>query len=283
MTEVAHLETPSRLMNDFLEEYRSEESVRKYSNETAGNGISYLLNHEYAEIYLDVLENCIPKSRRQQGIRLWEFGCGAGMNLLHLVSLMQRHGIAVDCAYGTDFSETLIEAARKDALRYLPPELSKKVSFCLAKNESLAEDVTRELRVPEEKLIGSFDLLLGVNTIRYSHRLSNQIECAKGIYNLLAKGGVCVNIDMNDKFPVFRSKIRDWKKGDALATYIPSLEQYAEPFESVGFEILKKGNFCWIPHSAGRGMTAFMKTLTPVLNALARSRAMRSLVIARKA
>lgn len=283
MTEAVHLDTPSKLMNDFLEEYRSEESVRKYSNETAGNGISSLLNHEYAEIYLDVLENCIPKTRRQKGIRLWEFGCGAGMNLIHLVSLMEKRGITVDCAYGTDFSETLIEAARHDARQFLPAELGKKVNFCLAKNESLVEDVTREMRIPEEALLGSFDLLLGVNTIRYSHRLSNQIDCTKGIYNLLAKGGVCVNIDMNDKFPAFRSRIRDWKKGDALATYIPSLDEYAEPFKSVGFEILKKKNFCWIPHSAGRGLTSFMRTITPVLNAIARSRAMRSLVVARKA
>jgi len=121
MAEAVHLETSSKLMNDFLEEYRSEESVRKYSNDTAGNGISYLLNHEYAKIYLDILENCIPKSRRQKGIRLWEFGCGAGMNLLHLVSMMERRGIAVDCAYGTDFSETLIEAARHEVRQYLPP------------------------------------------------------------------------------------------------------------------------------------------------------------------
>ena len=283
MTEAVHLETPSKLMNDFLEEYRSEDSIRKYSNETAGNGISYLLNHEYAGIYLDVLKNCIPKSKQQKGIRLWEFGCGAGMNLLHLISLMEQCGIAVECAYGTDFSETLMEAARHDARQYLSPELSKKVRFCLAKNESLVEDVARELGIPAESLLGSFDLLLGVNTIRYSHRLSNHMDCAKGIYNLLAKGGVCINIDMNDKFPAFRSRIRDWKKGDALATYIPSLDEYAEPFKSVGFEILKKKNFCWIPHSAGRGLTAFMRTLTPVLNAVARSRAMRSLVVARKA
>src|SRR5437763_1443228 len=283
MAEAVHLETSSKLMNDFLEEYRSEESVRKYANDTAGNGISYLLNHEYAKIYLDILENCIPKSRRQKGIRLWEFGCGAGMNLLHLVSMMERRGIAVDCAYGTDFSETLIEAARHEVRQYLPPELSKKVSFCLAKNENLVEDVTRETGIPGEALLGSFDLLLGVNTIRYSHRLSNHIDCAKGIYNLLAEGGVCVNIDMNGKFPAFRSKLRDWKKGDAKATYIPSLDEYADPFASVGFEILRKENFCWIPHSAGRGLTAFMRTLTPMLNAVARGRAMRSLVVARKA
>lgn len=280
MTEVAHLETPSKMMNDFLEEYRSEESVRKYSTDTAGNGISYLLNHDYAEIYLDVLENCIPKSRRQKGIRIWEFGCGAGMNLLHLISLMERRGIPLDSAYGTDFSEPLIEAARREARQYLPPKQSANVRFCMAKNESLVEDATSGLGMPAEALLGSFDLLLGVNTIRYSHRLSNQIECARGIFNLLANGGVCIIIDMNNKFPAFRSRFRDAQNPEA--TYLPTLDEYAAPFASVGFEILKKENFCWIPHSAGPGLTAFMRAVGPMLNGVARSRAMRSLVIARK-
>lgn len=280
MTEAAHLETHSKLMNDYLEEYRSEESVRKYSTETAGNGISYLLNHDYAEIYLDVLENCIPRSRRQKGIRMWEFGCGAGMNLVHLVSLMERRGIPLDCAYGTDFSEPLIEAARREAKQYLLPKRTANVHFCLAKNESLVDDVTRGLGIPAETLVGSFDLLLGVNTIRYSHRLSNQIECARGIFNLLAGGGVCIIIDMNNKFPAFRSRFRDARNPEA--TYLPTLDEYAAPFAAVGFEIMRKENFCWIPHSAGPGLTAIMRTLAPVLNTVSRSRAMRSLVIARK-
>jgi Methyltransferase domain len=280
MTEVAHLETPSKLMKDFLEEYRSEASIRKYSTETAGNGISYLLNHDYAEIYLDVLENCIPKASRQKAIRMWEFGCGAGMNLLHLVSLMERRGIPLDCAYGTDFSEPLIEAARHETRQYLPAGQDAKVRFCTAKNESLVEDATVGLGLPAETLLGSFDLVFGVNTIRYSHRLSNQIDCAKGIFNLLAKGGVCIIIDMNNKFPAFRSRFRDAQNPGA--TYLPTLDEYAAPLASVGFEILKKENFCWVPHSAGRGLTTFMRTLAPVLNTVARSRAMRSLVIGRK-
>jgi len=70
MAEVAHLESPSKLMNEFLKEYRSESSIRKYSNETAGTGISYLLDHDYADIYLDVLQKWIPKARRQKGIRV---------------------------------------------------------------------------------------------------------------------------------------------------------------------------------------------------------------------
>lgn len=282
MAEAAQLETSSKLMDGFLKEYRSDESIRKYSNETAGNGISYLLDHEYAEIYLDVLENHIPKVRREKGIRMWEFGCGAGMNLLRLVSLLERRAIALDCAYGTDFSDTLIEAARREAQQYLPAKQSAKVRFCIAKNESLVEDVTQGQGLPPEALPGSFDFVLGVNTIRYCHRLSNQMECAKGIYNLLAPGGVCVVIDMNNKFPAFRSRVRDWLDRDPEATYLPSLDEYAAPFDSAGFEILRKKNFCWIPHSAGSGLTAVMKTLSPALNAVCRSRAMRSLVIARK-
>lgn len=282
MAEAAQLETSSKLMDSFLKEYRSDESIRKYSNETAGNGISYLLNHEYAEIYLDALENHIPKERREKGIRMWEFGCGAGMNLLHLVSLLEHRGIVLDVAYGTDFSDTLIAAAQREAVQYLGPERSARVQFCLAKNESLVEDVTQGQGVAPQALLGTFDLLLGVNTIRYSHRLSNEVECAKGIYNLLASGGVCVVIDMNDKFPAFRSRVRDWLDRDPEATYLPSLDEYVAPFESVGFEILRKENFCWIPHSAGPGLTALMKTLSPMLNAVSRSRAMRSLVVARK-
>ena len=75
----------------FLHEYNSEESSRKYTRETAGCGISYLLNHDYGDLYLEVLEKYIPKVTRQRGIRLWEFGCGGAMNLMHLVSPKQNH------------------------------------------------------------------------------------------------------------------------------------------------------------------------------------------------
>lgn len=282
MTKTMHYEIPSKLNDDFLKEYSSEESIRRYTKETAGYGISYLLNHDYGEIYFSVLDKYIPKSRIQKGIRLWEFGCGGGMNLLHLVSAMERRGIVIDRAYGTDFSERLIEAANREARTYLSPEQREKVQFCIAKNENLVAGVTEGLGIPREDLLGSFDLVIGVNTIRYCHRLMNQNECVKGISDLLAPGGVCVVIDMNNKFPAFRSRFRDRLTKEKESTYLPSLDEYGSPFRAAGFEILKNENFCWIPHSAGYALTTVMKGLTPVLDTLANSRAMRSLVISRK-
>ena len=69
---------------------------------------------------------------------------------------------------------------------------------------------------------GSFDFILGVNTLRYCHRLNNEKECAQGIHDLLKGGGVCVVIDMND--------------------------EYARLFASTGFEIRGKEHSTWIPH-----------------------------------
>jgi len=156
------------------------------------------------------------------------------------------------------------------------------VHFCVARNENLIEDVTQGLGIRREALLGSFDLIIGVNTIRYCHRLLNENECVTAISDLLVDGGVCVVIDMNNKFPAFRSRFRDRLTKEQQATYLPTLDEYARPFSSGSFEILKKENFCWIPHSAGSALTTVMKTLTPMLNALAHGSAMRSLVISRK-
>ena len=275
-------DNPSVLSGEFLEEYSTKDSLRRYTKETAGNGISYLLDHDYGEIYFNVIENQIPKSRVQKGVRLWEFGCGAGMNLIHLVSALERRGVQVEFAVGTDFSDALLGAAKREAKRYLTPEQNKKVQFCIASHETLIEEVTKGLGVPKEALLGSFDVMLGVNTIRYSHRLMTEKEVAATITSLLADRGVCIVIDMNNRFPAFRSRFHDRLVKDAKALYLPSLEEYARPFSSAGLQILKQANFCWIPHSAGSGLTAVMRALTPVLNTIVPSRAMRSLVIAQK-
>ena len=275
-------DNPSVLSGEFLEEYSTKDSLRRYTKETAGNGISYLLDHDYGEIYFNVIENQIPKSRVQKGVRLWEFGCGAGMNLIHLVSALERRGVQVEFAVGTDFSDALLGAAKREAKRYLTPEQNKKVQFCVASHETLIEQVTKELGVPKEALLGSFDVMLGVNTIRYSHRLMTEKEVAATITSLLADRGVCIVIDMNNRFPAFRSRFHDRLVKGAKALYLPSLEEYARPFSSAGLQILKQANFCWIPHSAGSGLTAVMRALTPVLNTIVPSRAMRSLVIAQK-
>jgi len=275
-------DNPSVLSGEFLEEYSTKDSLRRYTKETAGNGISYLLDHDYGEIYFNVIENQIPKSRVQKGVRLWEFGCGAGMNLIHLVSALERRGVQVEFAVGTDFSDALLGAAKREAKRYLTPEQNKKVQFCVASHETLIEEVTKGLGVPKEALLGSFDVMLGVNTIRYSHRLMTEKEVAATITSLLADRGVCIVIDMNNRFPAFRSRFHDRLVKGAKALYLPSLEEYARPFSSAGLQILKQANFCWIPHSAGSGLTAVMRALTPVLNTIVPSRAMRSLVIAQK-
>src|ERR1700687_1571341 len=148
---VSH-DNPSVLNSEFLEEYSSEDSLRRYSKETAGQGISYLLDHDYGDIYFGVIENQIPKARIQKGIRLWEFGCGAGMNLLFLVGALERRGIRVELAVGTDFSEALIDAAERQAKTYLTPEQNQKVRFCAARHENLIEEVTTGLGVRKEDL-----------------------------------------------------------------------------------------------------------------------------------
>lgn len=152
----------------------------------------------------------------------------------------------------------------------------------MARNEDLIEEGARGLGLPKDGLLGSFDLVFGVNTIRYGHRLKNVDRCVADISGLLRVGGVCVMIDMNRRFPAFRSRLRTWPNRDAEDTFLPTIEEYSHPFSSAGFEIVKKKTFCWIPHSAGRSLTTVMKTLTPFLNTLVPSRAMRSLVIARK-
>src|SRR5208337_1313834 len=112
-----------------------------------GDGIGYLLDHEYGKINLDCIERYIPKSRLKTGIRLWEFGCGGGMNLLHLVSVLGRQGIPVDLACGTDFSETLIAAARNEAMNHIAPDQINKVRFTVASNEGLVEEGANGLGV----------------------------------------------------------------------------------------------------------------------------------------
>jgi SAM-dependent methyltransferase len=231
---------------------------------------------------MDVLENYIPKERRRSGVRVLEFGCGAGMNLLHLMSMMARREIALERAYGTDFSDKMIEAARYEASHQLTSERRKTVHFCVAKNETLATEMGANLGVPPDALLGTFDLIIGVNTIRYCHRLDNELDCVRGIQGLLKPGGVCIIIDMNNGFPLFRSRFRDRMTKEKKACYLPTLEEYARPFSKLGFEILRKEHFCWIPHSASQRLTSLLRALTPALNVLAPKSAMRSLVISRR-
>jgi SAM-dependent methyltransferase len=273
------MENTEQINEKFLEEYGSEDAVRKYTTGTAGFGINYLLRNDYARVYVDAVDSYLRTSPPRP-LRLLEFGCGAGMNIITLVSLLERKGIPVECAYGTDFSARLVDSAVQEAKSSLTPELAKKLTFHVARNERLAEDLAVARGKPVADLLGFFDLIIGVNTFRYCHRLGKEQDCAADIYRLLRPGGVCVNIDMNNRFPVFRSHLKH--SADPAECYLPSLEEYATPFKNAGFEIKKKENFCWIPHSAGRSLTNCCRLASPLLNLVARGRAMRSLVVGRK-
>lgn len=268
----------------FFREYTSRDAILKYTKATAGFGISYLLDHDYKAIYLDALRHLsVPAG--PNGFRMLEFGCGGGMNLLHLMSVLGRHGFKIDSAIGTDFSPVLIEAANKETESYLAPPERDRVRFCVAKNETLLEELSTALKQEPSKLENSFQFIIGVNTIRYCHRSGKQLDCARDIFRLLAPGGVCVVIDMNNRFPAFRSALKSkfrGKKEREEECYLPSLEEYTAPFQQAGFEVLRSEHFCWIPHSAGRLMTGLLRPLSPVLTTIAGSRAMRSLVVAKK-
>jgi SAM-dependent methyltransferase len=266
----------------FFREYTSQAAIAKYSRATAGCGISYLLDHDYKEIYLKTLR-LLPVEIRQGGLRVLEFGCGAGMNLLHLVSLLTRQGMRVASAVGTDFSPVLIETAKREAQSYLRENEFSGLEFHIARSESIISDIAASIGKARTTFENSFHFILGVNTIRYCHAAKKEMDNVHDLFNLLAPGGVCVVIDMNDRFPLFRSELRNrlrWKKKPQC--YIPSLEEYTEPFVRAGFEVLRSEHFCWVPHSAGKFMTGLFSQISPALNKIARSRAMRSLVVSRK-
>ena len=271
-------------LDPYYQEYTAPSAILRYSKATAGYGIGYLLEHDYKRVYLDAVRT-MKTGATNGGLQILEFGCGAGMNLVHLMSVLRREGVQVRRALGTDFSPTLIDAARKDARSYLPKDDQSKVEFYVGKNETLVNDLCTALRQPRKELLREFDLILSVNTVRYCHRSNTQVNCAKDLFDLLKSGGVCVNIDMSDRFLFFRSSFRPGareKKKKGREAYLPSLQEYAAPFEQVGFEILKKEHFCWIPHSASALMCIGLSAASPVLNVVARSRAMRSLVVVRK-
>jgi len=275
------LDSELNSMDVYLEEYSSLDAVRKYTSSTAGYGIDYLLENDYANVYLTAI-NQFLKVAEGTPLRVLEFGCGGGMNIIRLLTLLQRKGKKVEHAIGADFSETLIEAARAEAKTLLSEGNQKKIRFVVARNEALVKDLAAGMNVSEKKLENSFHLILGVNTFRYCHRLGKESNCAHAIAELLVPGGICIMIDMNRKFPAFRSKLRSSRKPKE-EEYLPSLEEYASPFAKAGFEILRKENFCWIPHSAGPTLTRLCRISAPVLNIVAKPFAMRSLVISRKA
>lgn len=268
-------------MDVYLEEYSADNAITRYTSRTAGHGISYLLGHDYAEIYRSAIDRFlqVPADRP---LRLLEFGCGGGMNIITLVSLLEKEGRSVELAVGTDFSERLIAAANNESKTLLSPASREKMHFAVARNENIVADLQKDGVLAAGELSNSFHVILGVNTFRYCHRLGKENKCASELASLLAPGGICIMIDMNRKFPAFRSKFRDRKTKPEAERYLPSLDEYSSPFAAAGLEVLRRENFCWVPHSAGPWLTRVCRLAAPILDVIAKPRAMRSLVVSRK-
>ena len=164
-------------------------------------------------------------------LRLLEYGCGAGMNLLY---------------------------------------------------EGLCEDLSANLSRPKKELVNQFDLVVGVNTFRYAVRLRKAAECSNDIASLLKPGGYSIVIDTNNRFRLFRSRLRDRLVKPTSQTWLPTLGQYVAPFEAAGLEVVQQRNSCWVPHSANGLLLTPMRGAAPVLDLIASTYAMRSLVVARK-
>lgn len=281
-TTTSRAEGEDQRVERFFREYTSKDEILKYTRAKAGFGINHLLDHDYKAVYLEAL-SLLPQQTREGGIRILEFGCGGGMNLLHLISMMSSNGIQVAYAVGTDFSPAMIEAARREAKDCLRGQDFHSLKFCVARNESLINDLSTSAVINNSRLQNSFHFIIGVNTIRYCHDAKRERDCVRDIFNLLLPGGICVVIDMNNRFPLFRSDLKNrLRLKKEKQCYVPSLEEYAAPFVKEGFELLRREHFCWIPHSAGRFMAGLLRTLSPILDVFARSRAMRSLVVAKK-
>jgi SAM-dependent methyltransferase len=268
-------------MNVYLEEYSAEETVQKYVSKSAGSGIAYLLQHVYGPLYEEQIDKLIRQSGSQRSFRVLEYGCGGGMNLIWIVRSLLNRNIKIDLAVGTDFAEKMVLAAEKEASWSLPSGARDRVSFHPVANENLDRDLPKELGLSLSELQNSFDLIVGVNTFRYCFRIGYEAKSAGDIFSLLRPGGRSVMIDMNRLFPLFRSKLRRSDKPE-IERFLPSLDQYAQVFRAAGFEIETKKNFCWVPHSAGPGMVAALRAVSPVFQGMFSPFAMRSLVVAQK-
>lgn len=266
----------------FLDQYSRDDFIARYLSQTAGAGVAYALANVYTPVYLDVIRALIAQRPDQSTFRVLEYGCGGGMHLLNLVDLFRKQGVDIDRAIGADFSSRMITAAREEAARNLPAELGQKLGFAVARNEHLAQDLAESLGTDGASLEGSFDLVVGVNTFRYCHRLKKETDCARDIFGLLKPGGYSVMIDMNRRFPLFRSRLSDMLSRPKHDYYLPTLEEYARPFELAGFTLTAVRNFCWVPHSAAPQLVALCSALAPILDRWCSSFAMRSLVIGQR-
>jgi SAM-dependent methyltransferase len=268
-------------------EYADAETIGRYRRSSAGEGIDYLLRTTYRAIFLESALAVVPE--RDRGLRLLEFGCGAGMALHQLAEDLHRENVPVELAVGTDLVPEMIQAASQDLDRFGSAWAKERFRYVVAANEELVSRLSDALGEGNDEVTGTFQLAVGVNTFRYAIRHGTDVGVVEQLKFLLSPGGRVVMIDMNDAFP-YGLKPRRRSDGQARGPFsfrlgtekLPTLDRYEEPFRAAGFEVLRTENFCWIPHSANRLRFRLARAASPVLDRIAQGRAMRSLVVARR-
>src|SRR4029078_13264765 len=98
-----------------------------------------------------------------------------------------------------------------------------RVDSLWAQSEQPASRLAADTNITEAKLHNTFHFIIGVNTFRYCYRLGKAEDCARDVYKLLKPGGVCVMIDMNNKFRAFRTLLRDRLTRPKEEYYLPTL------------------------------------------------------------
>lgn len=58
----------------FLDEYNSPDAILKYSTETEGRGVKYLIRHEYARVYNEAIDACLETLK--EPLRCWSSAAG---------------------------------------------------------------------------------------------------------------------------------------------------------------------------------------------------------------
>jgi len=272
------MKSENEINEAFYTEYTDSKYVRRYVGDTAGEGIAHILDRVYGPLYVEAVNTILKANITSNGFRILEYGCGGGMNLIWILRYLEAKGIDVDLGVGADFSPSMIEAAETEAAAHLSPAMAEKSRFLVAANESIQPDLDKAMTGE----VGTFHLILGVNTFRYALRLKKAESTAQQLYDLLAPGGVSIMIDMNGRFPFFKSRLPNRLTMSEEQRYLPNLKEYAAPFREAGFTFDTEKCFCWVPHSAGKATVAVSSGLSPVLQTLFGGFAMRCLIVGRK-
>ena len=234
----------------YLAEYSQPTIIARYLSRTAAPAATYLVRAVYSPIYQEIVQTLVSRNPEHHGFRILEYGCGGGMNLLQLIRLFQAQGAQLADVIGTDFSPAMIEAARSEAKQQLPVELKALTTYLVARNETITRDLASGLGASLRELHNTFDLILGVNTFRYAHRLKRDETVARELFALLRPGGYRIMIDMNRRFRFVGSRVHDLCKGAKQRYYIPSVRQYSGSFLKAGFVVSSSPYLLWFDTSS---------------------------------